>query len=700
MKKLELQSAIGRQINQATGSHYSEISNTRANLFERYMGEPYGNERANYSSVVSTDVYDVVEWMLPEIMEIFTSGDKVAEFEPNGPEDEPVAEQETDAVNYVFYRQNDGFMAMYEFIKDGLIYKNGYMKRWWETKEETWTDAYKGLDPEELASLQEKYAGELADGTTFERFDIEEGEDGIDVEIKMSSKSEWLRVAALPPEEVLVSPQWEQINLDQCPFVAHRRTMTISDLVEMGYDRKQVERLPVTDDDYENEERVDRFSTKGDVESTEQEDADSTMRKVLVHECYILVDYNDDGIAERRKVTVGGSSNEILKWADGGEDNEEVHSVPISAWCPIPIPHKHYGRSVAETVTDVQRIKTTLVRQMLDNVYGANNATREIARDGIDGENTIKDLLVDRPNKIVRTKLIGNYQEHHPPEIVTQSLSAIEYIDTVRENRTGVNRHNQGLSADSLNKTAAGMEMQLNQGQKKLMLIARVAAETGVRHLFRGIHADLRHGAGAKLKLRLRGEYIDVDPRQWRDRSDMTVNVGIGTGDRNQKAQSLAAIIAEQKENLMQGSPLASPQNLFAAYSRFVENAGFKNPEEFFVDPATIPPAPPEPEGPDPSLAAMERIEMGKANIKVQGDLQRETMRLQAQQAKDAQASAEAANRLNFDIEKMTLEDDRARDQAILEAATKLAVAAQNGEVSLEMETLKGLMAPPPGYNQ
>ena len=700
MKSLDLEAAIGSQISQATGSHHSEINKARADLFNRYMGEPYGNERRNRSTVVATEVSDVIEWVLPELMEVFTSGDKVASFEPQGPEDEEAADQETDSVNYVFYRQNDGFMAMYNFLKDGLVQRNGYIKRWWESKERAWTESYEDLTPEEFMAQHAKYDEMAAAGEVeIKSVDVEETEDGISAEIQLYTEEKKLKVMALPPEEVLIKSQWNQVSLDDCPFVAHRRTVTVSDLVEMGYDRKQVESLPSSHgDDDMSEEHVDRFTTKGAVETSDEQEADASMREVLVHECYMLVDYNDDGVAERRKVTVAGTSNNILKWADGTEDNEEVYGVPISAWTPIPIPHKHVGRSYAELVTDLQRVNTTLLRQMLDNIYAANNATREIARDGIDGENTIKDLLVDMPGKVIRTKAPGHYIEHRPPDVVSQSLAAMEFTATVRENRTGVNRHNQGMDADSLNKTATGARLQMTQGMKKLMLVARVAAETGIRHLFRGIHSDLRNGAGKALKLRLRGQYVDVDPRQWRDRSDMTVSVGIGTGNREERMGYLTAIIAEQKEHLLAGSNLATPAQLFNSYERFIEGAGFKNAEEFFVNPLTAQPEAPEQPEADP-MDAVAQIEFGKAQIKEQGATQRKAMDLEAKQREQMLDAQQGQARLAYDYQNMSLTDDRERDKAIVDAAVRLSEKQGDADSAFELEALKALMAPPAGLN-
>lgn len=667
MNEHELKQALGRQIESATGASGDEISQQRANLYERYMGELYGDEVENRSSVVSTDVADTVEWIMPELMQIFTGGDRIGVFDPVGPEDEQAAEQETDVVNHVLMDKNDGFMVLYEFLKDGLIAKNGYAKRIWTERERVTTEEYEGLSPAQWMKMQADWQSRgwaveiLREDISYEEMP-EDGADqinvlyqmpepSISVEVELSRTEEKLVVESVPPEELLVSPRWHKISLDECPFIAHRRVVTVSDLVEMGYDRKQVEDLPDAEDDEWSEERIERFNARNQSEYEQREEMDRSMREVTIFECYCFLDWNGDGKAERRKITAAGTGYELLKWADTGEiDNDEVETQPFSAWTPVPIPHRHYGRSIAELVSDIQRVKTVLWRQMLDNMYLSNNPTREIAEDGL-GEHTLSDILFDRPGKVVRTALPGMYAEHSPPQFMAQTLPAMEYVDTVRENRTGVTRYNQGLDANSLNKTATGIQKVMSASMKKLALYARLFAETGLKHLLLGIHGDLRRNATKRLSMRLKGEHIEVDPRSWAERADMTVTVGAGTIDKELRAMVLEKIIMEQKEHLMVRSPLVQPQNLFNAYERFVENAGLRNVDEFFVNPRgqELPPQP-EAQGDGQAEAYVQAAQI-KAQVQAQGDQQK----------------------LMGDMMKARMEDDRKRDESMMKLFTTLA---------------------------
>lgn len=642
----ELEKIIAEQIDNATGALGDDIAQQRSNLVDAYFAEPYGDEVEDRSQVVSTDVADTIEWILPEIMEIMAGGERVTHFSPVGPEDEEAAEQETDAVNHVLMRQNDGWLVLYSWFKDALMQKNGYVKRIWETSDINNVESYEGLTQDELLGLWQNWQSDRLE------VDVEESNerpDGTyDLKVRLRGETEQETVVAVPPDELLVSPRWSSVNLDGCPFIGHRPGgKTVSDLVAAGYDRKQVETF-VGDSNEHDIQRTARFHNEDHNENDDREPADVSSSNVDVVECYLYVDRNDDGISELTKVTVGGPGRKILRWKDGSEDIEEVPYQPFSAITPNVIPHRHHGRSLSETVDDLQRIKTVLQRQMLDNMYMLNNPTREIAADGI-GESTIADLLVDRPGKIVRTESPGHYIEHNPPAFLAQAIPAIEYVDSVRENRTGVTRYNQGLDANSLNKTASGIQQVMSAAQKKIAFIARTFAETGVKHLMRGIHSDLRRNASKPMVIKLRGDYVTANPRSWRDRSDVEINVALGTGNKEQRIGRLMAIAEKQEMHLMQGSPLVTPKNLHHTLELMISEAGFKNPAAFFTDPAQAQQQPRQ-EQPDPTQ-----------------------MMLQMQMEVEAKKHELEMAKLQLEARKIMMEDDRKRDETNVRAMVDIA---------------------------
>lgn len=708
----QLRSLVGQQITAATGYVGDEISAQRADLMDRYMGELYGDEQDDRSKVVSTDVADTVEWILPALLEIFTSGDDVVSFTPTGVEDEPQAQQETEVVNHVFQVENNGFLVLYSWFKDALIQKNGIVKHWWDDRTETRKETYENLTLEGLTMLMQQVGQEGGEVEIVSQ-DESVGEDGqpvFSIELRITNKDGCLRVAPVPPEEFLVAARHNSILLDRVPFCAHKRKVTVSELIEQGYDRKQVHTLTEADDDEFGDERTARFEAEDNEEADRAPPAGDAMREVLVHECYIRVDYDGDGIAELRKITVGGAGHEILKWADGkGLDNEEVEDIPFKAVAPILMTHRFFGRAVAELVTDIQRIKTVLWRQMLDNIYLNNNQRTELPETAI-GENTIEDLLTMRPGGIVRTAMPGMMREIAPPSMVSEIFPTLEYVDTVRENRTGVTRYNQGLDANSLNKTASGLNQVMTASQQKLRLIARVMAEVGVRPLFLSIHKLLIKHAGAGRAYKLRNGWAQVDPREWKHRANMTVNVGLGTGGKDQMMAHLGAILGVQKEVMAAGLPLVTPKQIYNTAAKLVENTGLRSADPYFIDPdgpegrqmaqAAAQQGPP----PDPKMMeaqAKAQLEQQKAEAsfsleqqKMQADLQADMQRMQAEGAmkerqmamdndlKREQIGAEMALKreqliaeLQLKREQIAAEIELRRQTAVADAGIKASVA-------------------------
>jgi hypothetical protein len=643
MTRDELAALVGRQIARAV-TRADQLGEERAELFDRYLGELYGDEVEGRSKVVSRDIADTVGWIMPSLMEIFTAGDDKVEFEPVGPEDEAQAKQETQVINHVFERSG-GFLVLHDWMHDGLLGKNGFVKSWWEVAEETKVERYRQPD---MAKLGEAIKALEAQGAKVEVEQDQEGEEQGDyvptVRLKITRKCGKARVAAVPPEEVLVDPSATLLDLDEAAFVAHRRIMRQGELIAAGYNARQIKGLPTHSALDWNEERQNRESSAGTEDTDDEEWSGEAMRPIAVHECYIRVDYDGDGLAELRKVTVAGTGNEVLKWKKGGYDLDEVEQQPFSTWTPYRLPHRFWGVSVAEQVVDLQRIKTVLTRQLLDNIYSVNMPRVEVPEAAM-GDHTIDDLTNFQPGAPVRTAGAGGLIPLVVPPMLESILPAIEYIETVRENRTGVTRYNQGMDAGSLNKTAAGINRIMTASQQKLQLIARMFAETGLKHLFRRLHGLMQRHAGQQLAIRLRGQWIQADPREWAERTDLSVNVGLGAGNKQEMLGHLMQMLLIQKEMRLDPklAHMVTDANVHNTVSRVVENAGLKSPELFFTDPAASG-GPPE-QGPSPEQLAMQ-AEQEKAQL--------------AHQAKMAE--------LELKHQDMLLQDDRERDKMLIDA--------------------------------
>ena len=363
-KLAEIEAAVRGQISSAGGSTNSDVSEDRSNLMDRYFGEPYGDETKGRSSVVMSDVADTIEWIKPELIEIFTAGDKAAEMSPVGADDVAQAEVETAALNNMFYQQNNGFLVLYEWITDGLLQKNGYVRSDWDERQIVEIDEYADISVEALAEIIEEV--EANDGTV-EIIEQDMGEQEMPVpgpdgqpvpavveyishvKLRVSRRSTKYTIETIPPEDMEVSPRWNKCSLEGVPFAAHRADRPTSWLVEKGFDRKQAEALQEASED-DTEEVISRFTAEGSEETDSENEADKSTREVVVREAYMRYDINDDGRSELLKIWVGGDKGQILKWEDGTHAIEEVDSVPFCAWSPIIVPHRHVGRSVAELV--------------------------------------------------------------------------------------------------------------------------------------------------------------------------------------------------------------------------------------------------------------------------------------------------------------------------------------------------------------
>ena len=646
MTETELSALLGRERGQAVAYMNGDLADRRRKAMDYYFGEPFGNEIDGRSQVVSTDVADTVEWILPALLKIFTAGDEVVRFEPQGPEDEEAAKQATEYVNFVFNQDNPGFMVLHSMFKDALLQKNGFAKVWTETRTTKRTERSEPLPPDAAAVLADML--ETA-GAKVEREAQEDG--AVVVVATREEKTTRTRVMAVPPEEFLISRNAR--TTQDATYVAHRVRKTASELIEDGWDRDMVDRLAASDEEETNLEQTTR--SKGTGEFEEPDDEHKATRTIWITEAYINVDWDGDGIAERRKITHAGPGAEI-------KDNEvwDGPAPPFVSVTPVPTPHRFFGQSVADLVMDLQLIKSTVLRQYLDNLYLSNNG-RHVISDQVN----LDDMLTSRPGGLVRLKQGARPADGHVLPLVTplvaqHALPALEYLDTVKENRTGVTRYNQGTDANTLNKTLGGIDRIMAASQQRIELIARVFAETGVKDLFRLILWNIKTYSQETRVIRLRNKWVPMSPAEWPADFDTTVNVGLGTGNKDQMLGHLSTLLGVQVEGIkLQGGaqgPLFTLKNVYSTVAKLIENMGLKSPEPFVTDPepkeGEQPPAQP-PAPPDPELvkvqaeiaADQQRMQMEVAKLEAEIALQREKAQAEMALKRDAMMADAAIKR-------------------------------------------------------
>ncbi len=675
-----LKAILQAEIDSSIGYIESETVEQRKQALQAYLRQPYGNEIPGKSSIVTGEVAEAIDGAMPPLMRIFTGSDEVVLANPTGPGDEAGAQQVTDYLNYIFLEDNQGVILMHDWFKDALMQKNGIVKAYWEDKEDVTKETYQGLSDDELALMMQDKDLEIVEQDTQE-FPILDpmgapvlNEDGTpamfgihDVKISKKLKTGRVVIENVPPEEFLISKKG--IKIATSPFVAHRRMITRSDMIAMGFDEDTVNSLPAGDALAYTPERVARFAPGEQPYDTQAED--KAMQEIEVFECYIRTDEDGDGIAELRQVFYAG--NEILS-------NDESDYMPFYSVCPIPIPHKFFGNSLADRTVDLQLIKTTVTRQMLDNLYLTNNA-RVVA---IEGQVNLDDLLTSTAGGVIRAKSQGAVQQLNVQNVAQQSFPMLEYLDRVQSKRTGVTDASQGLDASILqNVTAAAVASMQQAGAGKIEMIARIFADTGVRDLFYGIlHLVTKYQQKERI-IRLRGQFVAIDPRTWANKYDLTVNVGLGNGNRDQQMAMLQMVLAKQEQMLAQfgpANPLVSLGQYRASLGRMVEAAGFKDSAEFFKPitpeqdqqlsnpPQQQPQMPPEVQ----ALMAKTQADIQAQQAKFQADMQMQQQKMQAD--------------LEFERQKAALELQLQREKA--QAELQIMREKEASKLQLEREKM------------
>jgi len=574
MDDLRFRSILQNEIQGAVNYHESEFSGNRQETMRYYLGEPLGNEVSDRSQVVATEVSDTIEYIMPSLMKMFASSDEFCRFEPRGPEDVGAAQQATDLVNFEIYKSNQGFRVIHNWFKDALLFAQGAVKAYWQESERVENEQYEGLTEDELTLLLQDPAIELVsqDMTESMQADPDMPVDvRYDVEITRKVMSGSVKIDNIPPEELIFSRR--ATSMEECSFIAHRTQMRVGDLVELGYDIDVIERYAGDNELDDEAERQSRFS---DIEAGDMTDsADTSMREVLVTEAYIRADYDGDNIPELRRVLCLGDGSEVL-------ENEPFDRVPFAILSPILMPHRMVGRSVADMVKDLQLIKSTVLRQLLDNLYLTNNARVS----AVEGQVNLDDLLSSRPGGIVRMRSPGMVQPLAVPQIGNTAFSMLEYVDQVRDQRTGFSKASLGLDPSALQSTTASAVNATVQGaQLKIEMIARVFAETGCRQLADAVLHLLQKHQDSERVVRIRNEFVSIDPRAWQNGFDLSVEVGLGSGREDEKLNMLMQVMGKQEQIMDQLgliNPIVKPSQYMNTLKKITEMAGFKDTEQFF----------------------------------------------------------------------------------------------------------------------
>ena len=649
MDDMELQAIITQDLTDAVSYVDSDLSPTRAKGTEYYRGDLFGNEVEGNSKVVAMEVRDTVSAMLPSLMRVFFNSENVVEFAPRGPEDVKMAQQATDYANYVFQNDNNGFLTSYAIFKDALVRKCGIAKFWWEDEEKVRIEEYTGLDDQTLEMLMQEPGGEVKIITSYPDPQIDEaqlttvdpttGQPMVmpapmihDVQIKRITKDGRIRIMAVPPEELLLDRRAR--SFDDATIIAHRQMATVADLIAMGYDQDEIEENLSSTDLDSNDEYLARQPLSTTFGTSDA--ANPMMQRVLYIEAYSRVDYDGDGIAELRKVCCMGGGYKVVR-------NLPTSYIPFADFPCDPEPHTSplEAMSIFDITRDLQEIKSEILRNTLDSLAQSIHPRTAV----VEGQVNIDDVLNNETGAIIRMRAPGMVQPLTTPFVGQAAFPMMEYMDQIKEDRTGMSKAAMGLNADALqSSTKAAVNATINASQGRIELTARILAE-GMKKLFKGIlFLATTHQDKARM-VRMRNEWVQIDPRFWDVSMDANINIALGNGDTNEKLQALMMIMAKQEQILQQlgpTNPLVTPQQFSNTLRKIVELSGFKDSTSFFQDiPADYVPPTPTPKPTPEEVLAQVQAESIKADIQKKAaelELRRQQMLLDDDLARDKMA--------------------------------------------------------------
>jgi hypothetical protein len=684
MSEEELQGVISAEITDAISFIDDDIGGNRALATEYYYGQAFGDEEEGRSQVVSMDVRDTVQGILPSLMRIFFGPERVVEFAPQGPEDVQAAEQATDYVDFIFKRDNPGFKILHSAFKDALVRKCGIIKYWWDESVEVKAESFSMLDEQTMMFLTQDPDIEISAVREYPIPGMAEqnAAQGImtpppmmyDVEIKRRIKSGKVKIEALPPEEFLIDRRAKSI--EDATFVGHRTMKTVSDLVAMGYDYDEMVEVAGNGNDFDNNQEYTSRNPFAVISTANNGDPSS--KSVLYIEGYLKVDFDGDGIGEMRRICTVGTGNKVVR-------NEIVDGRQFADFCPDPEPHTFFGMCPADVVMDIQRIKSNVQRGILDSLAQSIHPRTAI----VEGQANMEDVLNTEVGAVIRMRAPGMVQPFTTPFVGQAAFPMLDYLDDIKQTRTGISKAAAGLDADALQSTTkAAVSATVNAAHQHIEMIARIFAETGLRKLFTGVLKLVIENQDKERMVRLRNTFVPIDPRSWDANMDVIVNVGVGDGTIEDRINILNQVAMRQEMILKEtgvNNPVVSLPQYTNTLAKMLQLAGIKDSQNYFnqlpVDFQLPEPPPPKPT-PEEMLAQVQVQS-------IQADIQKK------------------AAELDLERQKMIMSDDRERDRVeqdgILrryELELKYGVQIQSAEINAAMNTDRELIRQQAAMNQ
>jgi len=626
-------------------NYRDELSVDRIKAMEYYDGEMKDTPAdANRSKVVSRDVRSAIKKVLPSLIRTILGNDKVVEYQPVNEGDEAAAEQATDYVNLVVFPESDGYDAVQDAAHDALKLRNGIIRWWYDKKRKVQVSKHTGLDEQALVQLVAADDVEVLEQEAYEeQIDTPQGPQPVthyNVKIRRVSEYGCTKLAAVPLEEFLIHP--DAISIDDSPITGMKTRLCRSDLVAMGYHREKVDSFPASGSDIDEEE--EEFTRRRDA-FDENDSIVKALQEVDYYELYVKIDADDDGIAELRRMVFAGGLAEVNLLED-----EEWDEVPFADLITERRPHQREGNSVTDDMAEIQRVKTVLMRQTLDNLYWQNNQQPIVQEGTIANPEAVLNPKFGQPIRVNQGVDVQSAVGYNiVPMVADKSFAMLSYLDQEATDRTGISDASSGMAPDALqNMTAKASAMIEAAGIGQTELMVRTFAQ-GLKRVFQGLlKLVIKHQDKPRI-VRLRNQWVTFDPRQWNAEMDCTVNTGLGAGTRERDMMMMQVVGAQQEKLLAAYGPVNNPyvsaENIWNSVSRGVEAAGLRTPDLYFTKPT-----PEQIDQLQKAQASKPDPEMEKVKIKAQADQQKAQLDAQLQREKMQQEAQLETQRIQQEM--------------------------------------------------
>ena len=613
MTEGQLSTLIGQLISQNDDSLGATSGGVRRDAIRSYHGLPYGNEIEGHSQVILTDVLDTVEWIMPTLIDMLIGSGMLWKFGAQEPADRAGADQATDIVNTYFFEYMDGEATLIEMVKTALIERVGHVRTEFTETVDPSPKTYRGLTEEELGAL-------LTNNPDYEVVALEEhvgGETVVDIQtggplrtadITIANTAKRARIATIPipPEEFSISLQDTRCN-DETMFANHRSPMTISELVRRGYDYEVLKRLPEEDDlRWGGGTRIYRHWEYPARLGSQVHRPDVASRKVWVNHSFMRVDYDGDGFSEMRMVVSVGTSTPVVL------GNEVVNWNPFASITPIPVPHRFEGLGVHDLVGDIQLMRSMFARNLMDNMYQANN----VRFLGLEGQYDVDALLDSTPGGVVNVDSLDAVTPLPVPPLPPHAFDMLGFLKQEQQSRTGVSDWMSGPQPSSLkHQTSGGISQMQTASSAKIRMIARVMAGSGLKQLGKNILRAMTENFSKKLTMEVKGRWLTVDPSSWPQDMHCEVEVGLGAGESQERVANLMLVAEWQDKMVSKGlTNIVSQRNVYETAKAACEAMGFKSEGRFFTDPLDA-------QWPQPEPALADKVKVMESQRRKEEDL-------------------------------------------------------------------------------